>query len=75
MGDSKQRDAFIEQFVQAFRNQFAALIDGRDDEFGTRLLADYLPRHDIRMVLEVCNDNFVARLEAGSAPALRDKID
>ena len=47
---------------------------GADDEPRARALAEQLPRHDVRVVLEPRDQHFVARLEA-LAEARGDQVD
>ena len=51
------------------------LVDRDDLEHSPRLLAEKLPRHDVRMVLELGNENFVTRFQVRAAPTLRHEID
>src|SRR5690606_8664777 len=53
----------------------AALVDRADHEFRAGLFAYELPRHDVRMVFEVRDENLVAWSETRAAPALRDEVD
>ena len=54
--------------------EFAARVDRRDHQLGAGLFTDQLPGHDIRMVLEVRNDDFVPTLQSRTAETLRHEI-
>jgi len=47
----------------------------RDPQRRATLGAQHLPRHEVRVVLELGRDHDVARTEVGAAPALRDQVD
>ena len=53
----------------------AARIHGRHHELRAGLLAQHLPGHDVRVMLEMGNEHLIARLEQGTSIALRDQID
>ena len=53
----------------------AARIHGRHHELRACLLAQHLPGHDVRVMLEMGKEHLIARLEQGTTIALRDQID
>ena len=60
MCDSDHAHVLIEQTIEVVHEQLPAFIDLHNDEFSTSLLAQELPRHDVRVVLEMRNQDFVA---------------
>ena len=62
-------------FSYSSRMTCAAIVDRRDAQPRARLGAQLLPRHDVRVVLEVGEDDLVARADVAPAPALRDEVD
>jgi hypothetical protein len=49
-----------DQSLQPAADQGAAIVDRRDAQPGAALLADDLPRHDVRVVLHRGDDDLVA---------------
>ena len=64
-----------EQGCERVEVHFAGLGDRDDLQRGARLLAEHLPGHDVRVVLEPRDQDLVARAEARPAVALRDEVD
>ena len=54
---------------------FAARVDRRDDELRAGLLRSHLPRHDVRVMLEVGDQDLVAGDARRPREALRDQVD
>ncbi len=67
--------ALVEKLFIFTEQNFAGVVDGRDAQFRTFFLAQHLPRHDIRMVLQPRNDYLVAGLDESAAIAVHHQID
>ena len=50
-------------------------VDREHPEVGALLVRDVLPRHEVRVVLELGDEDDVARAEVGEAPRVRDEVD
>ena len=55
--------------------QAACHVDRRHDQSDPNAIAQQLPRHDVRVVLELADQHLIAGLEEGCAPALRNEVD
>ena len=55
--------------------QLAAVVDRDRPELGPRPLRDLLPRHEVRVVLELRDHDDVARAEVVEAPGVRDEVE
>jgi hypothetical protein len=75
MGHRDEARAFGELLLESLAQHLAAVGHRHDDECRTRLLAKDLPRHDIRVVLELGHQDLVAFAEMGAPPAMCDEID
>ena len=78
VGDLRHRDDLgpgPEQFLIGFENDLAAVVHRGDAQFRSGLRAKLLPRHDIGVMLQMADEDFVAFLDIGAAPALRDEVD
>ena len=76
--DMRHRDkpgARRQQRLETRQVEFAGVVGRRDDQLQAEPVAQLLPRHDVRVVLDIADDDFVAGFEAGRAPALRDEVD
>ena len=49
--------------------------DRRDHDLGAGTLSDYLPGHDVGVVFEMREQDLVAGLQVGPAPAFGDQVD
>ena len=58
-GGGEDFDA-VEVTRQVAAVEFARVVDGQHDEFGTEALAGALPRHDVGVVFEGGEEDFVA---------------
>ena len=78
VGDVREGDelgAGGEQALESHEVDFAARCDGCDDDLGAGALGDHLPRDDVGVVLEMGEQDLVAGLEVGPAPALGHEVD
>src|SRR5690606_22857640 len=73
--EGKQLRVCVEQTLEGVELNFAPSIDRDHSEPRAGLLADELPWHDVRVVLQRGDQNLVARLESRSRVALRNEID
>ena len=78
VGDVREGDELGtggKQSLEGHEVDLAARRDGRDNDLGAGALGDDLPRHDVGVVLEMGEQDLVAGLEVGPAPALGHEID
>jgi len=73
--DGNELRFFAEQFHELFQNQFAAIINRNDAQRRTDLFGEQLPWHDVRMMLQFTDDDFIARTDVFASVTLRDEID
>ena len=64
-----------QQRLETREVEFAGVVGRRDDQLQPEPVAQLLPWHDVRVVLDIADDDFVAGFEARRAPALRDEVD
>ena len=64
-----------EQLLILLEHDFAAVVHGNDAQHGAFLLGDHLPGHDLGVVLEHREHDFVARLQELPAVGVGDEID
>ena len=60
VGDGDQARAGAQQFFELVEQQFAGVIDRRHPEDGAAAFAEHLPRHDVRVVFHVGDQDFIA---------------
>ena len=53
----------------------AGIVDRHHPQPGADLVSQQLPRNDVGVVLEVGDDDLVARADVGPPPGLRDEVD
>ena len=78
VGDVREGDelgARGQQALEGDKVDFAARRDGRHDDLGAGAFGDHLPRHDVRMMLEVREQDLVAGFQVRPAPAFGDEVD
>ena len=61
VGDGNKFRLRAEQFYKFLEDQLTPIIDGNDAEGGAYLFRQQLPRHDVGMVFQFADDDFVAR--------------
>ena len=61
--------------VERVELELAEVVDRDHPEVGARALGDVLPRHEVRVVLELGDDDEVAGAEVVEAPRVRDEVD
>ncbi len=61
--------------VEAGEVELAVLVERQEAQLGARLPRDVLPRDEVRVVLELGDDDEVARLEVPEPPRVRDEVD
>ena len=64
-----------EELLVLLQQQLAPVVDGDDAKDGSLLLAQELPRDDVRVVLHRREDDLVSGLEGGPPVALRHEVD
>ena len=57
------------------RSQLAGVVERDHPEVGARALRDVLPGHEVRVVLELGDDDDVARAEVVEPPGVRDEVE
>ena len=75
--DVRQRDdprPLAEQLLEPADVERAVVADRRDDELRARLLAEQLPRNDVRVVLEPGDQHLVARLRGAGRSSLATRL-
>ena len=73
--DRDQLGAVVEQLSVFIQQDLAAVVHRDHAELRALLGGELLPRHDVGVVLEVREDDLVARAEVGATPALRHEVD
>ena len=76
--DMRHRDeprARAQQCLKSREVELAGRIGRRDDEPGAQALAQHLPWHDVRVMLDIADHDLVTGLETGRPPAVGDQID
>ena len=68
VGDADDLGARAEHFLEAIEQERARLISGHRADFSASFFGNHLPRHDIGVMLKSSDEDFVARLEVGTAP-------
>ena len=61
--------------LELLAHDVAALVDRRDDQARAGLLADHLPRHEVRVVLHLGDEHLVARPQPRPRVRLRHEVD
>ena len=67
--------ALRQQRLELVEHQLAAIVHRRDAEPSAALLAEQLPRHDVRVVLHRRDEHFVAGPDAAAPEGVRHEID
>ena len=78
VGDGRDGDEpgpAAQQPLVLLQDHLAAVVHGRDPQAGTGLGDELLPGHDVGVVLQVRDDDLVARADVLAAPALGDEVD
>ena len=75
MADGDDLRALRQQLRERLEIDLAELVDRRDAQRGAGLLAEDLPRHDVRVVLQPRQQHLVAGLQRHPAVGLRDQVD
>jgi hypothetical protein len=76
--DMRHRDqprARVQQCLENRDVELAGRTGRRDNEPGADALAQHLPRHDIRVMLDIADNDLVAGFETCRPPALGHQID
>ena len=63
------------ELVELVEMQRPVGVDREHPEVGALLVRDVLPRHEVRVVLELGDEHDVAGAEVGEAPRVRDQVD
>ena len=74
-GDGDELGRGAQQPLVFVEDHLAAVVHGRDAQTGARLGDELLPGHDVRVVLELGDDDLVALADVLAAPALGDEVD
>ena len=75
VGDGHHLGARVQKFGELAQIQVAIVLHGNDFDLGAFHLGNQLPAHDVRVVLESANQDFVARFEELAAVAPRHQVD
>ena len=75
MGNGNQSCSIRQKFVERIDVEFAGVVDRCGDQYCTCLLANELPRYDIRVMFHVGDQDFVAGLQSRSAITLSNEVD
>src|SRR5213593_2093052 len=75
MNHRDETSAFVEKLFEFIQPDFPIVVDGRDAQARAALLAENLPRNDVRVVLHRRDDHLIASLEVLSSITLGDEID
>ena len=67
--------AAIQQLAELVEQQRAAIVDRRDAKLGALGEAELLPGHDVGVVLEIGDDDLVARADVLLAEGRGDQVD
>ena len=70
-----QLGARAQQLLELVQQQVARVVDRSHLEDRAGLLRNQLPRNDIRVMLEVGDDDLVTRLQMLAAPRVRHQVD
>ena len=65
----------LNSFRYLLDDHLSRVVDGRDAQPRALLLAKHLPRHDVRVVLQVREDDLVVRADELAPVALHDQVD
>ena len=75
MGEGDELGAGRKQLPEGVQVHLPARGDGRHHDLGAGPLGDDLPGHDVRMVLQLGQEDLVAGPEVRPAPAFRREVD
>ena len=75
VGEARDFGACIEQLFVRRQIEFAVIKNRRHANLRALFIGHHLPRHDIRMMLQRGQNNFIARVQKLAAPAVRHQID
>ena len=67
--------ALVEELLVLVDQQFAGIVDRHDADLRALLFGQHLPRHDVRVVLERGQDDFVAGADELAAIAVHHEVD
>ena len=73
--DGQQSRARSEERVEGVEQELARIVDRRHAEPGAALLAQQLPRHDVRVVLHRTDHHLVTSPDAPAAERVRHQVD
>src|ERR1039457_2741547 len=73
--DGDQAGLWSQQLLVLIEQYLAGIVYRGNAEQRALFRAQHLPRNNVGMVLEPCDDDLVVFLNVASPPALRDKID
>ena len=65
----------FKQLLVLLEDDLAAVVDGRDAQFGALLGRELLPGHDVGVMLEVRDDDLVVLVDVASTPGLGNEVD
>ena len=69
------RSPLADELVEPVEHEVALVGERNHPELGARALRDVLPGHEVRVVLELRDENDVSRAEVGEAPRVRNEVD
>ena len=75
MGDGEHLGSRAQQILQGVEFDLARVVDRGDLDRDPHLIAQHLPRHDVRVMLDVAQHDFVAGPQARAAVGLGHQID
>ena len=78
VGDMRHRDdagAGRQHRLEGAEVELAGIVGRGHQQFRADPVAQYLPRHDVRVVLDIADDDLVAGFQVRRAPALGHQVD
>src|SRR5215204_2253554 len=75
VADADELRPLAQQGVELFEYQLAAVVHRDDAQTRALLLAEHLPRHEVRVVLHLGDDYLVARFDELAPVAVHDEVD
>ena len=75
MRDGHEFRMRVEQFCVFGQDELPVCINWYDADFSAGRRRDHLPRHDVRMVLQHGDDDFISAAAQGAHIALRNHVD
>ena len=73
--DGHELGPLADQRLELVEHQLAAIVDRRDAQPRPALLAQQLPRHDVRVVLHRRDEHFVSGADVRPPEGMRDEVD